>query len=127
MVFGGLVPPGQVDPHGGTQLGLNECVGEVHTDEGPILSHGEHQATTGANVSSRTSCRSPRVQYQALCLITCPIGARLRRNTHVPGRMVPWAWSVDTSSHVPFSSRLVISLVAAFFHSTSSESCRISS
>ena len=43
MVFGGLVPPGQVDPHGGIQLGLNECVREVHTDEGPIFSHGEHQ------------------------------------------------------------------------------------
>ena len=41
--LGGLVPPGQVDPHGGIQLGLNECIGEVHTDEGPILSHGEHQ------------------------------------------------------------------------------------
>ena len=43
MVFGGLVPPGKVDPHGAIQLGLNECVGEVHTDEGLILSHGEHQ------------------------------------------------------------------------------------
>ena len=43
MAFGGLVPPGQVDPYRAIQLGLNKGVGEVHTDEGPILSHGEHQ------------------------------------------------------------------------------------
>ena len=43
MAFGGLVPPGQVDPHEAFQLGLNKCIREVHTDEGPVLSHGEHQ------------------------------------------------------------------------------------
>ena len=32
-----------MDPYGAVQLGLNKCVGEVHTDKGPVLSHSKHQ------------------------------------------------------------------------------------
>ena len=60
---------------------------------------------------------SPRTQYLALYLLISPSGVRLRRNTHVPGRILVLATSIVTSIHVPFLSRLVISFAAAVSHS----------